>query len=514
MPAHGETMGEATVLTISSGVGLVVISLLICLWFADKRTPWHCIMTIWLSFFTAFSVVLLVPFDIANARDTVPGAGNVDVVNIEMLTFCWTAVYWTAFLLTWVVLGLQQRAISCGGFTLKRTLDLALRGEAKYYAVALVLFVVFVFGNMVSKGPIDGLAYLRHDFPGLCTGLSHTTALIILVFLLGFGLVELPRSLWRRGDLTLRLEHLYLSAPAASKAVRDATAALRPLAEAALSIISDVDKERERQAVRSAAATLRSLEVQVAAAVTLEETARIAERVVQNLRTHSPADVVKTAGASVAAAEADATKPSLLQRWTSGHSSDRHGAVRLPSIPELEKLNAQCSTSLAAAQRSEQRWQGLCDEAWAIEEILLAKQQGSGPLVWFQTRLARKQATRPDRSSGDPCGCCAPPVRAFIFWHWVSWLRGVLCRAAAVTCAGISAMELLAFSSAAVDPSGKVSLLALLLDKHSKDQFMIIVLTFVPVVYLAVSTRVPPTPHPHPPTSADGVSDRLLVLVL
>lgn len=46
-------------------------------------------------------------------------------------------------------------------------------------------------------------------------------------------------------------------------------------------------------------------------------------------------------------------------------------------------------------------------------------------------------------------------------------------------------MELLAFSSAAVDPSGKVSLLALLLDKHSKDQFMIIVLTFVPVVYLA-----------------------------
>jgi hypothetical protein len=34
---------------------------------------------------------------------------------------------------------------------------------------------------------------------------------------------------------------------------------------------------------------------------------------------------------------------------------------------------------------------------------------------------------------------------------------------------------------AAVDPSGKVSLLALLLDRHSKDQFMVILLTFVPV---------------------------------
>eukprot|EP01046_Picozoa_sp_COSAG06_P057420 COSAG06_NODE_11191_length_1548_cov_2.719490_1_plen_141_part_00 len=33
----------------------------------------------------------------------------------------------------------------------------------------------------------------------------------------------------------------------------------------------------------------------------------------------------------------------------------------------------------------------------------------------------------------------------------------------------------------AVDPSGKVSLLALLLDRHSKDQFMVILLTFVPV---------------------------------
>ena len=66
----------------------------------------------------------------------------------------------------------------------------------------------------------------------------------------------------------------------------------------------------------------------------------------------------------------------------------------------------------------------------------------------------------------------------------------MLCRAAAVICAGISAMELLAFSSAAVDPSGKVSLLALLLDKHSKDQFMIIVLTFVPVVYLATVVSI------------------------
>jgi hypothetical protein len=112
--------------------------------------------------------------------------------------------------------------------------------------------------------------------------------------------------------------------------VRDATAALKPLAEAALSILSDVKKERERQTARSAASP-RSLETQVAAAVALEETALYAERVAANLRIHSPAGVVAAAEASVAAAEADASKPSLLQRWSSGHSSDRHGAVRLPS---------------------------------------------------------------------------------------------------------------------------------------------------------------------------------------
>jgi hypothetical protein len=372
MPA--ETMTEATVVTVSAGVGLVVISLLICLYFADRHTPWHCILTIWLSFFLAFSVVLLLPFDIANARVTTTGAGDVAVVNAKLLVFCWTAVYWTAFVMTWVVLGLQQRAMSSGGFTLARRLELALRGEAKFYVVSFVLFVAFVFANMASKGLMDGLRYIGHDFPGLCTGLSHTTALLLLVFLLGFGLVELPRSLWRRADHTHRLEHLYLNATATSSAARGAAAAVKPLAEAALSIAQDVAKERDRRAARAressgrppSSSTPRSLEAQVADAVKLEETARCAESVLALLRTHSPAGVVAEAEASVAASQANAAKPSLLQRWSSGHSSDRHGAVRLPSTAELEKLHAQCAAALAVAQRNEHRWQRLCAEAWGI----------------------------------------------------------------------------------------------------------------------------------------------------
>ena len=487
--AGNETLAGATVVTVSSGTGLVVLSLLICLYFADRHTPWHCILTIWLSFFLAFSVVLLLPFDIANARVADPGAGEMDVVNAKLLVFCWHLVYWSAFVLTWLVLGLQQRAIVSGGFTLRRRLELALRGEARYYLISLVLFVAFVLANVVSKGVVNGLRYIGRDFPSFCTGLSHTTALLMLVFLLGFGLVELPRSLWHRGDLSRRLNHLYRNAAATSAAARDAATAVRPFAEAALSIAEDVAKERGRRAALGPS-DARSLEAKVAEAAALEDIARDVDSVVLLLRTQSPQGVVAAAQANVGVSRLQANSPSLLQRWSSGHSSDRHGAVRLPSTTELEKLHAQCCTALATAQRNEQRWRSLCDEAWGIEEILLAKHERTSPSAWFGAKQTRLNTTRPGESLGKGLRCCTPALRAFVLWHWASWVHGVLCRVAAVVCAVVSVLELLAFASAAVDPSGKVSLLALVLDKHSTDQFTIILLTFVPTAYMALA----PTP--------------------
>lgn len=477
----------------------MMLSLFVCLYFADRQTPCHCILTIWLSFFLAFSVVLLLPFDIANARVTVPAAGDVVVVNGEMLAFCWKAVYWTAFVMTWLVLGLQQRAMGSGGFTVRRRLELALRAEARFYLISLALFVIFVLANVSSKGLVKGLWYIGHDFPGFCTGLSHTTALLLLVFLLGFGLVELPRSLWRRGDLNRRLDHLYLNATATSAAARDANMAVRPFAEAALSIAQDVAKERERRSARDSRASSvpRTLEARVAEAANLEEIARYVDSVVVLLRIHSPPGVVAAAEAMVAdsQSQASSSKPSLVQRWTSGHSSDRYGAVRLPKVAELEKLHAQCSVALSTAMRNEHRWARLCDEAWEIEEILQAKKTRTTPSLWFSAKQARVNTTRPEHGGrGNGKGlrlccyfCCTPASRAFVLWHWASWARGVLCRVAAVVCAVISVLELLAFASAAVDPAGHMSLLALLLDRHSKDQVMIIMLTFVPTSYMAAA---------------------------
>ena len=36
----------------------------VVVWFADSSVPWHVICTCYLSFFTAFSVILLVPLDL------------------------------------------------------------------------------------------------------------------------------------------------------------------------------------------------------------------------------------------------------------------------------------------------------------------------------------------------------------------------------------------------------------------------------------------------------------------
>lgn len=115
----------------------------------------------------------------------------------------YATMYWTAFVLMWVVLPLQQSYFESGHFTFKRKCWAAVRENLLFYGIALVLFVgILIYVIATSKGDMA-------DIPDIAIALSNLWGLLLGILLLGYGLVELPKKFWHLGDRPSTLRRLY-----------------------------------------------------------------------------------------------------------------------------------------------------------------------------------------------------------------------------------------------------------------------------------------------------------------
>ena len=109
-----------------------------------------------------------------------------------VLLSLWRVVYWTSQLLTWLVLPLMQSFSQAGEFTFLGKLRSSLWDNAIYYtsylfiAVTLVVYIALQPGLHLTWGKTKAIA----------AAASNTWGLTLLVLMLGYGLVEVPRNLW------------------------------------------------------------------------------------------------------------------------------------------------------------------------------------------------------------------------------------------------------------------------------------------------------------------------------
>eukprot|EP00069_Balaena_mysticetus_P012382 bmy_07487T0 len=100
----------------------------------------------------------------------------------------WRVVYWTSQFLTWILLPFMQSYARSGGFSITGKIKTALIENAIYYGTYLLIFGA----NQLQT---IGIAA------------ANTWGLFLLVLLLGYGLVEIPRSYWngaKRGYLLMK----------------------------------------------------------------------------------------------------------------------------------------------------------------------------------------------------------------------------------------------------------------------------------------------------------------------
>ncbi|CAN6812871.1 unnamed protein product [Brassica oleracea] len=185
-------------------LGLVVFTLR---YFAGPEIPRYVLVTVGYTWFCSVSVIILAPADIWTTLSLPPNHPENGAIS-----FLWSWSYWSTFLLTWAVVPLIQGFEDAGDFTVSERLKSSVHVNLVFYLVlgfiGLLGLILLIMMHRNWKGSILGYAMACSNTFGLVTG----------AFLLGFGLSEIPKTLWRNADWTTR--HKVLSHKIAKIAVK------------------------------------------------------------------------------------------------------------------------------------------------------------------------------------------------------------------------------------------------------------------------------------------------------
>ncbi|KAG6456417.1 LMBR1 domain-containing protein 2 homolog isoform X2 [Manduca sexta] len=117
----------------------------------------------------------------------------------------WRVVYWTSQCLTWLIMPMMQSYSKAGDFTVKGKLKSALVDNAIYYGSYLFICGILLIYIALKPGVyLDG-----SKIKAIASSASNTWGLFLLILLLGYALVEVPRNLWNNAKKNYTLTYSY-----------------------------------------------------------------------------------------------------------------------------------------------------------------------------------------------------------------------------------------------------------------------------------------------------------------
>ncbi|KAK5990067.1 putative LIMR family protein [Cladobotryum mycophilum] len=227
MPEIASTSAAPIGSTIFSLLALLVVSLGVLLvlrhYLPLRTTPAFYLVPIFFALWLPSILVLLVPIDLASSAIT----DDLDSRGIwlpqRVVLVSWRIAYWLTFALTWFILPILAEYSDTGYHEPKDRLMYSLRANAQYYAIVLGLgsvglvyvFVAYEFSFMALRALIMALAY--------CWGLT------LAIYLMGHGLVSIPRQLMRGANISGKLRRLQSKAPKAYEKMEDSITGLEEI---------------------------------------------------------------------------------------------------------------------------------------------------------------------------------------------------------------------------------------------------------------------------------------------
>lgn len=194
---------------LSAGGAFLILSclsvgtgcLLVLFHYAQREVSWYSLTTSCIMFLLSVGTVALLPFDI---WETLRAADDQPSVDIKVLSESnWEFVYWTSFLLSWFVAPFLVEYEATGGFSCRGRIRAMVRRNAAWSA-GYGIFSVVVCVWLILGGGVGLRAW--------CIACTNAWGALLATVLLGYGLVALPRHLWRLANPSEQLRVLYCAA--------------------------------------------------------------------------------------------------------------------------------------------------------------------------------------------------------------------------------------------------------------------------------------------------------------
>ncbi|KAI4722135.1 hypothetical protein E4T48_01511 [Aureobasidium sp. EXF-10727] len=177
-----------------------------------RTTPAYLLIPVFLALALPSSIVLLVPIDLASSSGTDTDGQRGIWLPSNVMLVAWRLAYWLTFCLTWFVLPLLGEYCDSGYREPKDRFIYSLRSNARYQLITL---------SLGTAGAIYFFWQNRHDhttnkattLKALVMAMAYAYGLVLAIYLMGHGLVAIPRRLIRDASVSARLKRLQSHAP-------------------------------------------------------------------------------------------------------------------------------------------------------------------------------------------------------------------------------------------------------------------------------------------------------------
>ncbi|KAL9594016.1 MAG: hypothetical protein Q9219_007261 [cf. Caloplaca sp. 3 TL-2023] len=187
-------------------VALVVL-LLLRHYLPLRSTPAYILVPTFLALVLPVSIILLLPVDLSSSLRAEDETTRGVWLPEKVVLVAWRIIYWLTFALTWIILPLLGEYIDSGYRTPKDRFIYSLRSNGRYQLIVLACGfsgLVYVFWQNGFEGT---------SVKGLIMALAYFWGLIFAIYLMGHGLVAVPRRLYRNANISNRLRRIQSSAP-------------------------------------------------------------------------------------------------------------------------------------------------------------------------------------------------------------------------------------------------------------------------------------------------------------
>ncbi|KAH6888546.1 LMBR1-like membrane protein-domain-containing protein [Thelonectria olida] len=198
---------------------LLVISLVVLLilryYLPLRSTPAFYLVPIFFALWLPSIVIILVPVDLASSATPGDDATRGVWLPERLLLVSWRITYWLTFALTWFILPILAEYSDAGYREPKDKLLYSLRSNAQFHATVLG------FGSI---GLVYFFIYSGFHFKSvkaLVMALAYCWGLVLAIYLMGHGLVSIPRRLMRGARISGRLRRLQSKAPKVYEQMED-----------------------------------------------------------------------------------------------------------------------------------------------------------------------------------------------------------------------------------------------------------------------------------------------------